>query len=394
MRSSNHLACAALAAGTLLAPHASLAKTLTPLWYFENYGDGENPQSVIFVEPSVDGSQLGSLYAVVSGSLYKYDTYFHALSLLYTFPEGANPNSDLLLRQEKFQDAKLYGTTRYGGTYGVGTVFSYDLTTNTETTIYSFGGSSIAKHDNSDGAQPESGVAFIGHNIWGFTAGGGNSDTYGTAYEINPDTGTEDSWVNVPPNPLGVPVVINGAMYAVSPLGGGYGAGAVFKFDTKSHQSTILYSFQGAADGASPEFGLTLANGQLYGGTAYGGTNGWGSLFSVDATSGAETTIHDFTGGTDGGVPTQSFMSAHGLVFGTATRGGKFGKGLIFTIDPKTALEKTAYDFKGGPYGWEPSGLAFHKGTFYGTTFWGGVGTDQGYGLIYQWGGAVPPTAR
>ena len=80
------------------------------------------------------------------------------------------------------------------------------------------------------------------------------------------------------------------------------GCGTVFKFDD-SGTETVLHSFGGAPDGSNPTARVILgAYGILYGTTAFGGEHGHGTVFKVDGT-GRETILHSFAGGTDGATP-------------------------------------------------------------------------------------------
>jgi uncharacterized repeat protein (TIGR03803 family) len=67
---------------------------------------------------------------------------------------------------------------------------------------------------------------------------------------------------------------------------------------------TVLHTFTGGADGASPFLGVTESGGDrdLYGATVSGGTSGQGMVYKLDI-SGALTVLYNFTGGTDGGNP-------------------------------------------------------------------------------------------
>ena len=63
----------------------------------------------------------------------------------------------------------------------------------------------------------------------------------------------------------------------------GYGYGTVYKFTPKTHTLTILHSFAGGSDGASPSGGLVRDSaGNLYG-TAYAGGvfNNGGNVFEL-----------------------------------------------------------------------------------------------------------------
>src|SRR5580693_3683484 len=94
-----------------------------------------------------------------------------------------------------------------------------------------------------------------------------------------------------------------------------------------------LYSFTGGNDGDNPIAGLVQASdGNLYG-TAYeGGTNGYGAVFRITA-SGALTPLWSFTDGHDGARPYTGLMQAgDGNLYGTTADGGTNGDGVVFRI--------------------------------------------------------------
>jgi uncharacterized repeat protein (TIGR03803 family) len=74
----------------------------------------------------------------------------------------------------------------------------------------------------------------------------------------------------------------SGALYGPTYYGGAWGIGSVFKFTPSGsgYTETILYSFQGGADGYGPRAALTAdAAGALYGTTANGGSSACTSSF-------------------------------------------------------------------------------------------------------------------
>src|SRR5947209_12380624 len=67
---------------------------------------------------------------------------------------------------------------------------------------------------------------------------------------------------------------------------------------------TILYSFHCGADACNPVGKLLSSDGVLYGTTISGGTQNHGTVFSLDPSTGVETVLYSFSGGTDGDSPT------------------------------------------------------------------------------------------
>ena len=114
--------------------------------------------------------------------------------------------------------------------------------------------------------------------------------------------------------------------------GGADGYGAVYKLDTTGRQ-TVLYSFTGGTDGSYPYAGLTSdSNGNFYGTTYEGGTAGCGVVYQWSATSGL-TVLHSFTCATDGGFPMAGVIrDGAGNLYGTATSGGTTGGGVVFEL--------------------------------------------------------------
>lgn len=294
-------------------------------------------------------------------------------SVLYSFagrPDGYNPHTSLV------QDAKanLYGTTTLGGAKQVGTVFEV-TPTGTESVLYGFRG-------GKDGKYPGAGlVRNAKGNLYGTTYQGGSSGN-GTVFEVTP-AGTEMVLYTFRgrtdgANPEAILVLDNkGNLYGTTYQGGSSGNGTVFKV-TPAGTETVLYSFSGGADGENPEAGLVRdTKGNLYGTTAYGGASGYGTVFKVTP-AGMETVLYSFTGEPDGATPEAVLVrDKQGDLYGTTYYGGmascSSGCGTIFEVTP-AGKEAVLYSFTGGADGAHPSaGLARDaKGNLYGTTVGGG----------------------
>ncbi len=167
------------------------------------------------------------------------------------------------------------------------------------------------------------------------------------------------------------------------------GCGTVFKLDTSGNE-TVLYSFKGGNDGATPGFGSLIRDeaGNLYGTTADGGSGGGcsfsfgcGTVFKLDP-AGNETVLYSFKGGSDGESPVAGLiMDVAGNLYGTTQDGGSgsgcsFGCGTVFKLDPAGNFT-VLHSFTGGSDGTQPlAALIFDQaGNLYGTTEEGGSGT-------------------
>jgi len=163
--------------------------------------------------------------------------------------------------------------------------------------------------------------------------------------------------------------------------------GAVTTPSAQAQTFTDLYNFTGGSDGRNPYAGLVRDSaGNLYGTTFYGGS-GYGVVFKVD-TSGQETALYSFAGGTtDGCYPSSDLLrDKSGNLYGTTQSCGSSGYGVVFKVDT-TGKEKVLHSFAGGttdgcgPFG----GLVADKlENVYGTTNACGAGGQGGYGTVFK----------
>ena len=181
-------------------------------------------------------------------------------------------------------------------------------------------------------------------------------------------------------SPTGFLIYANGLFYGETELGGtGRADGTVYSM-TPSGTETVLYSFQGGRDGSLPQNGgLLNDNGTLYGVTSSGGSNAYGTMFSVTP-AGTETVLHSFGSVNGGRNPQASLIDVNGVFFGTTYDGGTLGAGTVFRAGPAgNAL--TVHNFGGGADGADPQGLISYNGLLYGTTFKGGA---HGFGTVFS----------
>src|ERR1019366_2578878 len=276
---------------------------------FNNDGtDGYYPEVGLIVDAA------GNLYGTTTaGGAYNSGTGFELTpaagggwteTVLHNFgngTDGATPYAGLIFDAA----GNLYGTTQYGGTYGVGTVFELTPAGGgswTEKVLYSF------NHNGADGGVPAAGLIFdAAGNLYGTTVNGGTGSNCvlgcGTVFELTPAAG------------------------------GGW-------------TEQVLHSFNNnGADGSTPFAGLIFdAAGNLYGTTFAGGTYGYGTVFELTPAAGGgwtETVLHNFGNGTDGTAPYAGLIfDAAGNLYGTTFVGGTYGYGTVFEVTPVSVAEQ------------------------------------------------------
>jgi len=301
--------------------------------------------------------------------------------------DGAFPEAGVV----RDAPGNLYGTTRSGGSSDAGVVFKLSPT-GKETVLHNFTG-------GADGGWPEAGlIRDAAGNLYGTTVSGGSSsgvvfklDTTGKETVLHTFTGGTDGG-----SPgAGVLQDAAGNLYGTTGEGGDlncydpFGCGVVFKLDITGKE-TVLHTFTGGTDGGTPGAGVLRDDtGNLYGTTYEGGDLnctgglGCGVVFKVD-TTGKETVLHTFTGGTDGGSPGASVLrDAAGNLYGTTGGGGTYGYGVVFKLSPTTRKLTVLYTFTGGADGSNPyAGVVRDApGNLYGTTDRGGT---YGSGVVFK----------
>jgi len=312
--------------------------------------------------------------------------------ILHTFTtgDGSYPVAGLIADPS----GNLYGTTRYGGANGQGTVF--ELTNSkgvwNETILYSFAG-------GDDGASPSGSVVFdTAGNLYGTTRLGG-PDNDGTVFKLARVNGEWKESVlysftggNDGGSPQAALTIVGNALIGTTPGGGANGNGTVFglRMVNGQWQEEVLYSFVGgSSDGAYPYSTLILDKaGNIYGTTESGGPNQAGSVFELSQSGSKwnEKVLYFFTGNLDGGsVNAGVIFDKAGNLYGTTTSGGNYNSGTIFELTNSngTWKESVLYNFTGGNDGGFPydAPVLDQNGNLFGTTFNGGL---YGYGTVFQ----------
>ena len=173
----------------------------------------------------------------------------------------------------------------------------------------------------------------------------------------------------------------DGNLYGTTAGGGTNGHGIIFKSDRDGAGFTVLHEFL-PIEGRSPAGLIQGADGFLYGTSIGGGENGQGSVFKIDVNGGSFATLHSFSF-TDGANPrTKLTQGSDGKLYGTTYQGGVAGLGTVFTIGTNGTGFATLHGFSGSD-GENPDGelLQGTDGRLYGTAYLGGPG---GYGTVFR----------
>jgi uncharacterized repeat protein (TIGR03803 family) len=314
--------------------------------------DGVNPFAGLVFDTS------GNLYGTAESGGANNDGVVFELSpgadgnwteiVLYSFGNGTDaggPQTNLI-----FDTAgNLYGTTEYGGDYGVGTVFELSPSAGgvwTESVIHSF------NLDGTDGTYPRAPlIVDSARNLYSTTTQGGAYD-YGTVFELSPMEG--GTWTETilhsfnnngtdgfqPFSSLALDAA--GNLYGVTSLGGTYDAGTVFAVlpSSGSWTETVLHSFNNiGAGGYEPQAAPVFDSaGNLYSTTSYGGAYNDGTVFELVPTGGGNWTgkvLWSFDGTNGAHSYTGLLVDSFGDLYGTTEEGGAHDYGLVFEIKPR-----------------------------------------------------------
>jgi uncharacterized repeat protein (TIGR03803 family) len=289
---------------------------------------------------------------------------------------GANPLGSLM----KASNGKLYGLTRKGGTNDKGTIFSYDINNSTFTTLYNFNSTAMAP------AEPMGGFTEVNNILYATSSIGGTGGS-GTLFSYNLSTNTFSTLVNFSgasspyygSSPAGVTLTYasNGLLYGTTAFSGLNGGGTLFSFNPITNAFSTIFNFNGTSTGGTPYGGVIEVNNKLYGTTNFGGTNNNGTIYNVDMITGTHSILASFTGSVGlnlGARPKNSLTFANGLLYGLTANSGSSGDyGVIFSIDPATNTYSTVVNFN-STNGANPYGNLLHasNGNLYGMTWMGG----------------------
>jgi len=142
--------------------------------------------------------------------------------------------------------------------------------------------------------------------------------------------------------PLGEERKVKGAVVHLTPSSSGWAA-------------SLVYSFEGLADGATPDAAVTFDSaGNLYGTVTQSASFGMGGVFRLSPSGGGmwtESVLLSFEE-TDGATPWASVtLDGQGNIYGTAAFGGSSGDGVSIRNNPvmQHHLHTTLFNDEGSP---------------------------------------------
>jgi uncharacterized repeat protein (TIGR03803 family) len=291
---------------------------------FDGEDGGEDPGGVIL---GSDGNLYGTTSAGGSnnaGTIFKL-TSSGNFTVLHSFDgsSGGSYPSGLI----QAGDGNFYGTTIYGGSSaGLGTVFKLS-SSGSFSILHKFVGPL-------GGVYPSSGVIQASDgNLYGTTQWGG---TYGLGVVFKIGLSGSFSILHIfdDLNTGYYPVTkllqaSDGNFYGTTSLGGVNNAGTVFRLDQAGNFS-VLHDFDDAGGGANAL--IQGSDGNLYGTTSFGGSNGDGTIFELTP-SGDFTVLHSFDGASEGGNPEAGLIQASdGSFYGITSENGPYDGGSIFRL--------------------------------------------------------------
>jgi uncharacterized repeat protein (TIGR03803 family) len=388
-----------------------------------------------------DADGTGSIYELVpNGSsgftfntLYRFDTAYSPAN------DGQYPYAGLTLSPD---GTTLYGTTQQGGTDGSGVLFSLNIAS-AET-----GSSVVAKYGNDDSYEDlwwitsatGSGSHSTGTDFGDFVAGAlylfgtlshnnpgdhgsvyvfslGSSDTNGSALIIfdglhgsQPQGKLAASTTSAAPGL--VPVKANAktkldlstiTLYGITKSGGSNNWGTVYSVNANGSNFMVLHHFNySTTDGAGPLGGMVLSGNTLYGTTSLGGNNYAGTVFKINTDGSGFQIIKNFDYATTGYTPEGDLILSGNTLYGTTYAGGVNGGGTVYSIDTSGSNFMVLHSFTtpvsdgNGHYtnsdgGFSVAGLLLSGYTLYGTTPYGGT---NGVGTAYEIILPAPPSLK
>ncbi|HWC65947.1 MAG TPA: choice-of-anchor tandem repeat GloVer-containing protein, partial [Thermoanaerobaculia bacterium] len=255
-----------------------------------------------------------------------------ALEVLHRFGtvpfDGLRPLGRLL-----YSGGRLYGTTSAGGAGARGTLFALEADGTGYEILHDFGARA------GDGMDPRAGVTAFSGRLWGTTFVGGRRGS-GTVFSFDPEKREYAVVVDFDPSsstgfhPDEPVAFADGRGFGIASEGGAAGKGAIFSFLPDGSAVAGVHAFDvSVSNGYLPDGPLTASGSVLYGVTDGGGPKGVGIVYAVGSDGGGFRIVHAFGGGSaDGAEPAGALLVADGVIYGTTAFGGAADWGVAYAL--------------------------------------------------------------
>jgi uncharacterized repeat protein (TIGR03803 family) len=249
---------------------------------------------------------VATLVSVVSPVLAAAQTpsLTPSMTFIHDFANDGIPNHGPRGALVQASDLNFYGVTERGGTAGVGTLFRM-TPAGAVTILHSFVG-------GEDGALPLDGV-IQGRDgfLYGTTEYGGSANL-GTVFRATLDGAVTmlhsfDGGAEGARPTAALVQSRDGNYYGTTKYGGSAGRGTVFRLTTIGTITTV-HSFQ-PGEASQPSGLIEGLDGRFFGSSRAGGTSNHGTVFRI-ASDGTYTTLHSFPGGAGGTFPVGGVIQA------------------------------------------------------------------------------------
>ena len=306
------------------------------------------------------------------GVIYTYNTVTGSYSEVHHFTYNDGWLSTRKLLRHPTNPDLVYGICSTGGAHSGGTLFEFNLNTNTFTKLYDF--------NNASGKSPRNIVWRFG-DIFGVTYSGGALG-YGTIYRYDP---TIHSFVLMHNftgangrNPYNIMWSNDGKFYGTTYGGGLNDAGVLYQYDAIGNVFVNVLDLDTTnlndAWGELVQDKYNSSNNVLLGMTSNGGALGKGAIFSFDVKQ--NKLVEEFTfNGINGRTPNAflNYSPSHSCYYSVTHKGGTKDAGTIFKYSQVTGTHTKLYDHDQATGALPYDGLAiFNSDTLYGTTWEGG----------------------
>ncbi|HTB06957.1 MAG TPA: choice-of-anchor tandem repeat GloVer-containing protein [Bacteroidia bacterium] len=310
-----------------------------------NTPEGENPYGNLAYDNSnglfYGMTEAGGEYN--SGTLFSFNTLTAKYTTILSFngTNGSHPYGSLTYDPD---NNMFYGLAKKGGTYNAGVIFSFAPSTGSQNVVFNF--------DYTNGADPNGSLTYDPANklLYGLTFDGGTN--YGILFSFDPSLNKENTLVNLNVTngsyPLGSLLFnpLDSLLYGMTNLGGSTNNGVVFSYNTKTGKDSVRFNMTTAKGGTSSgSFVFNPNDSLLYAMAGYGGVNNQGALFSFNPRNNQDSLLvsFDYTGYNPHGD--LLLDTVKNLLYGTNQFGGAYSFGSAFQYNITKGTDSVIINF-------------------------------------------------